>query len=609
MKIVPTTQTIGQFFYTENEHFFVPPYQRRYAWGTPQLEALFNDINLLKENDTHLLGTVVLLVGPYSAGVNSIELVDGQQRITTLCILFKTLQRKLKENASGDERREIKKYLTCKSSSGDERRKIMLGDLDCKDFEKIMEKEECSEIENEKLKQAVEFFNEKFDELGPDITKFYRKLINQTELIRLDIGYSKDAYRLFEIINNRGLRLGPADIIKNFLLGHASLLGDSILEKIKDDWRSIILDLDSLPPANMDRFFRQYLMGKIKLKITRTKLSEEFKNYYYLNVREAEKLSDYESRIRLMGKKKAKKIFASEIEEYDDDNEDDEIIVFDQRKYKEKKVGIEEFAKDLRESASIYKSLVLAKDTEPKITHKLEALKKIEALPAYTFLMSIRQRGIDNENFAKILNLIEVFILRRQICEYRTGELDDIFSKLCELPKKNLLENVRNELEEETPRDEEFLEKFVHFTHKGSDERSKHILSKIEYHLAGNYGEIDIKGGKDVHLEHIVPQNISPRKTKKESGGDWLKYLGKDKNKIKALHKKNINRIGNLTIIAQILNIKASNNPFKSKLNEYRKSIFLLNKNIVEEYNNFKFPQIEKRSRWLAEIAVKIWKF
>lgn len=222
--------------------------------------------------------------------------------------------------------------------------------------------------------------------------------------------------------------------------------------------------------------------------------------------------------------------------------------------------------------------------------------------------MNFVASGVQREEYLKILDLVECFLLRRQVCEYRTGELDDIFSKLCRHSKKDAVENIKRELLEHLPDDKEFEKKFPLFNNKGAEERAKYILSRIEYQI-GNSQEVDIRGGKEVHLEHIIPQTITGKKAREEQGGDWVKYLGHDKDKVKELHKKNINLIGNLTILGESLNIKASNNPFRSKIEEYKKSVFLLNRELVTGYKKFKFPQVNQRGEWLAKIAVKIWRF
>jgi uncharacterized protein with ParB-like and HNH nuclease domain len=88
MNIKPTSLTITQLLGAENEQYVIPAYQRRYSWREKQLWELIDDISLLEDADTHLLGSIVCLTGPHTAGINKLELVDGQQRITSLSILL-----------------------------------------------------------------------------------------------------------------------------------------------------------------------------------------------------------------------------------------------------------------------------------------------------------------------------------------------------------------------------------------------------------------------------------------------------------------------------------------------------------------------------------------
>ena len=95
MQINPKSLTVNQLLGAQSEQYVIPAYQRRYSWREKQLEELFDDIDLLSDTDTHLLGSIVCLTGPHTAGLNKLEVVDGQQRLTTLCILLHCLKTKL----------------------------------------------------------------------------------------------------------------------------------------------------------------------------------------------------------------------------------------------------------------------------------------------------------------------------------------------------------------------------------------------------------------------------------------------------------------------------------------------------------------------------------
>ena len=95
MIITPTSLNITQLFGSTNEQYVIPTYQRRYSWHERQVWELIDDILLIDESDTHLLGSIVCLAGHHTAGLNRLELVDGQQRLTTVTIILECVRQRL----------------------------------------------------------------------------------------------------------------------------------------------------------------------------------------------------------------------------------------------------------------------------------------------------------------------------------------------------------------------------------------------------------------------------------------------------------------------------------------------------------------------------------
>jgi len=605
MKITPSQLTIAQLLSSKNEQFFIPAYQRRYAWGSKQLVELFEDINLLDKNDSHFLGTILLLTEPHKASINMLEVVDGQQRIISLSLLIEAMKDRFTELGQQEIVQEIEALIYCQGLDRKKQNKIILGDLDEPDYSKVLElkneKDLCNEsvIKNKKLLNAYIEFKKWINEFDFEkLNVYYFKLINNVIVVRMDTEKAKDAYKLFETINNRGLKLSPTDIIKNFLLGHASMVGESILNNVRESWKSVIVSLDGI---ETDNFFRQYLMGVLRKKVTFTKLISEFKKYYLTTVKEAEILPEYKLYNEFAE-------YVNEEENVSDEDADDNTLVEDSRKTPAKttqKLSIVDFADTLKSAADIYGKIVNRAFPAKDINLHIHNLQRIESTPAYTFLLSLFQDRIDKKIILGGIKLIEAFMLRRHISEYRTAELDDIFSKLTDVDRNNMLTELKNRLSEHFPGNDEFEIKIAAHSFKRNPERAKYILEQFEYSFIEDQGEYVINSGNEVHLEHIIPQTIDTKKARKEYG-DWVSYLGSDATK---KHHRYVDRIGNYTLLGQKLNIKASNNPFRSKKKEYRKSNIRLTQNIVAGYPRFKFKQVEERSRELAKIAVKIWSF
>src|SRR3989344_613614 len=584
MRITPNNLTLGNLFNNHYEQFYIPAYQRRYAWGVSQFSALFNDINQLSDGDTHLLGTILFLADSHTAGVNRLEVVDGQQRITTISIILKVVLDKFTEMGI-EQVSEVKKYLSCKAP-GEASNKLELGDLDNSDYTKIIKGGDLDGVENQNLKEAYFYFKQKIDELGDKCVDFYEKLVGRVEIIRLDMAEAKDAYKLFETINNRGLKLSATDIIKNFLLGHASIIDEDTLNAVKNSWRGMIVNLDGI---DSDKFFRHFMMRKLREKIPTSKLIDEFKNYYYASITEAEKLSDYKMHFESLNANG----------DEDDEEENGDAEKYEIKFYNDKKISIIEFGKVLKNTSRIYAQIMSQSFENTKINRCLSDLRRIESTPTFTFLLDLFSREkVSEEDKIKSLKMLSVFMIRRHICQYRTAVLDDIFSKLTEVKDENIVESVREQLIKDLPGDREFREKFAASQFKGLEERAKYIFTEIEKELIEDQDEIDIR--KEVQLEHIIPQTISTKKSIREFG-DWPGYLGRG-SLVK--HKDYVWRIGNLTILSKKLNIVASNNPFEAKMIEYKKSNIELNKRIIRGYKKFKFDEVNERSGELSKLAV-----
>ncbi|GEL78693.1 DUF262 domain-containing protein [Tenuibacillus multivorans] len=593
MKITPTTLTINQLLSSTNEQFVIPAYQRRYSWGEKQWADLFHDIRLLNQNDSHLLGNILCLVSDHSIGINALELVDGQQRTTTLTILIKALSDKFKEMNNDELHKEMESMLTCKGFDRVPKRKLTLGDLDDPDFVKFLENHDIESLNNKRFIEAYNFFKSELNNFSErELFEFVHKLKSNTFVIRLDVANAKDAYKLFETINNRGLKLSPTDIIKNFVLGHASLIDENTLDKVKDYWTKMIINLDGI---NTDDFFRQCLSYVLKKKITRSNIIPEFKKLYFSTVLEAEDLNEFTE-------------YEDPSHDTDDDVSEDVNVDVEEEDSNNinghQKITIIDFAQRLRNASNIYRQIRNQAFKNKVFNRHLRNLVKIKSFPSNIFLLDLFQRNVHDKEKIQILKLIETFMLRRHVCEYRTGELDTIFANLVHVQNENISSNVKEKLSKHLPSDNEFRDKFSNNSFNNNEGRAKYVLEQIEYDLINDQGEYTLNAGNELHLEHIIPQKITTKKSKREFG-DWESYLGKH---AKDLHRDYVNRIGNLTLLAQSLNISASNNPFKAKVEEYKKSNIHITKNIAE-YSEFKFDQVLERSKQLCEKVVELWKF
>ncbi len=589
MIITPTSLTINQLFGSNNEQYVIPTYQRRYSWHERQVWELIEDIKLIEGNDTHLLGSIVCLAGHHTAGLNNLELVDGQQRLTTITILLECIRQRLVADGEEDESAEVARLLSAKPLGGKPVRKVALDSIDSSEFDYLVKNELEQDFQNRQLEWAFSTVREWVAEQTLDhLGSFLYRLKNQAIVIRLDVSEAKDAFKLFETINNRGLKLSPTDIIKNFLLGNAARLGDDSLLDARASWTLLIQHLDG---TKSDAFFRYYLMSLLKTRLTAAAVVPGFKKVFMSQVDEAAALPE-------------RYLYVDPDEVNDDESEDGtENVNIEVESVSADKVCFKDFLARLVLSAKIYGELVLVKTVDVDTNRHLRNLKLIKAVQTYGFLMHLRAGNCSKNNFREILKLTESFVLRRHVCRERSNETEALFAKLCAVNPANPVQATRDAYRELSPLDDKFRDEFAttRFTSNVID-RARYCLEQIEMSKHGLHDELQVLGSEDVHVEHIIPQKIKTKKAKDEFG-DWITYLG---DKAEAHHQKYVSRIGNLTIFSGTLNIGASNNPFMKKKQAYKESGIKLTQDLLK-VSQFKFKKVEKRSKDLAEIAVGLW--
>lgn len=591
MKITPTALKLDQLLGSSNEQFVIPPYQRRYSWRERQVYELLEDIHLLEEADVHLLGSIVCLTGHHTPGINQLELVDGQQRLTTICILLERLRKCFDEAEEEDQARDIARLLSAKALGGAAVPKIALDTLDGDEFRDLASKDEIDsgDYENRNLADAFGTISDWLSELSvKELVGFSFKLQNQTLLVRLDVSDAKDAFKLFETINNRGLRLSPTDIIKNFVLGNAARFGAPHLSAARKQWADLISHLDG---TDTDSFFRYFLISTTHRRITGNQVVGEFKTLFMNKVTEAAALPD-------------RHLYADEAEsdeeDIDDASEIEDIEIADGGA---EQISFADFMNRIVASAKAFGELVLVKTDNKQIDRHLRNLRMIKSAQTYGFLMHLRVGGIDDKTFRNVLKLTESFVLRRHICRERANETETLFARLCEVDPANPVADVKKAYRDACPDDQKFKHDFANTNFTGNIiDRARYCLEQIEARHHGAHAELAVLGAEDVHVEHIVPQKIKTTKSKKEYG-DWVSYLGANAD---ALHPRLVSRIGNLTLFAGELNISASNNPFLAKKAAYKQSAIAMTQELVR-MPSFKFRQVELRSERLAELAVEYW--
>ena len=255
--------------------YAIPRYQREYTWGKNQWESLFDDV--LENNPGYFLGSIICINQSTDAlSVQKLELVDGQQRLTTLSLLFAAIYHALKSHESDldDEQRveliNLKRKLVLKK--GDEQIRLIpqIQNNNYNDYRAVLAEtgiiSECdvpAYAGNRKIFRAYRYFQDRISEMtdGWDnqlgtIMEFLDN-VSHASLVKIEVASHADAYTLFESLNNRGMPLTAIDLIKNKLLARLESIEPGKVDHYFGHWNRLLGYLGD-DYSIQERFFRQY---------------------------------------------------------------------------------------------------------------------------------------------------------------------------------------------------------------------------------------------------------------------------------------------------------------------------------------------------------------
>lgn len=229
--------------------YHIPAYQRPYAWTKTETSTLFDDLYDFyqsKQDDSYFLGSIVLI----KDDSNSYDVIDGQQRLTTLTILFAVLAYSFQSQEAKDDCISYLQEKGKKTAGIPSHPRLFLRAKDQDFFNKYIQNvefdglfkidpanfddeaklhiQENCQVLRERL--AENFLNDE------SLLNFSRFLVNRCFLIVVSTVNQKSAFRIFSIMNSRGLDLLPTDIIKSETIGK---LPAKLQESYTDKWEDM----------------------------------------------------------------------------------------------------------------------------------------------------------------------------------------------------------------------------------------------------------------------------------------------------------------------------------------------------------------------------------
>lgn len=547
---------ITKLFSESDTVFSIPVYQRDYNWQEKQCQRLFKDILQTGKNEkvsSYFLGSIVYIHdGIYGVGEKEFHVIDGQQRMTTLTLLFLAIYFKLKGTILAKDADKIyNQYVVNPYSEKEIKLKLLPPEENLYILNKISHNKfnELEAFQDRNMLKNYLFFEKELENLSFDDMKHLSNGIEK--LIYIDIALEKgkdDPQKIFESLNSTGLDLSQGDLIRNYILmdlerGEQNRIYKEIWIPIENNCK--VSDGSEITSYVSD-FIRDYLTLKTEKISSKPKVFETFKAYY--------------------------------------EKENDEKLE-DMKKYSE--------------AYSYIIKPILEKDKD--IQRELDYLKSLDKTVINTFLIGVLKDYKDNilekDELLNILILLQSYLWRRYITEKPTNALNKIFQGMYGKISRsgNYYENLVDVLmAEDFPTDEE-LESALKLKNVYKDkEKLNYVFKKLENY---NHNELIDFENEKITIEHIFPQK--PNKAWKENYSD---------NELEQMISFK-DTISNLTLTGSNSNL--SNKAFHEKRDDevhgYRNSKLYMNKYLgrLEEWN---LLSMEARFESLYDDIIKIWK-
>lgn len=555
---------INNFLQAPNVQFVIPVYQRNYDWKNAECKELLHDIITveIEKRGTHFIGSIVFVhEGTYSTNeVKELVIIDGQQRLTTINILYVALYRFAKENDKPQESERLYNMFLTNQYVQNESSKLKLKQTDT----------------NSLAFKAIMLGTEKEFDGFSNVTEnyiFFRSCINETNfdlilrglnrLIFVEISLERDKddpQRIFESLNSTGLDLSQSDLIRNFILmdlqpKEQNRIFETIWNPIEENAKDI-LKQSSL----VSDFIRDYLTLRNKKIPNKNKVYIEFKSLYANKKEEA---------------------YYQELE-------------------------------NIKSLSAHYKKLVNPSTVkEANVRKELEYINRLEINVAYPFLLQVfedTENGLlDKEELIKILKLIQSYAWRRFIVGLPTNALNKIFMSLyAEIDTEEYYDSIAKALIKKKgiakfPTNEDLKTALKDKDLYNTQPKNRNYL----FEMLENYNNKEYvnTNNEGITIEHIFPRNPNENWNTDLTSQEYLLFK-----------EKHLNTIGNLTLSGN--NGALSNKSFLAKkemntdgneqgydfsrlwLNSYLKSIDIWN---VSKY--------EERHSIIFERFLKIWEY
>ena len=533
----------------------IPKFQRDYSWEAEHWDDLWQDIRALlaDEDNEHYMGYLVL----QTSNNKEFQIIDGQQRLTTMSLLILSTLNCLKElvDSGIEAENNLKRkdsllnsyigYVDPVTLISNNKLKLNRNSDDYYKQHLVLLKELPLRNTNSSEKHIRECFNWYYDRIkkefntGESLAAFIDNIVDKLFFTVIEVTDQLNAFKVFETLNARGVQLSSADLLKNYLFF------------VVDETKPHISEIEEL----------ENIWSKIVGKLGEQKF-EDYLRYYWNSINKS------------VGKKNLFKNVKGNIKS---------------------KEQVFELIRNLNDTADLYLAIQNPEDEfwrdKPDIRKSLKELKLFQIRQINSLFLSAL-RNLEVENFKKLAKICSVISFRYNIIGgLNPNAQEDVYNTVA----LKISSNKRFEVADfqtiyvsDLNFENDFSTKEFRNTTR-NHKIVKYILSKIEVYQHKN--EIDPESDLFT-IEHILPENADDT---------WGNFTFEEIN-------RSVYRMGNLTLLERKLNREAGQKGYVEKKVLFAQSNSELTKTLPDNFNTWNEDKLAARQRELAKHAKAIWK-
>ncbi|UOR45158.1 DUF262 and DUF1524 domain-containing protein [Helicobacter pylori] len=459
----------------QKNQLVIPIYQRLYSWEKEQCKQLWDDIIKIGGDDKmdgHFIGSILYVLDSITHSNNTLLIIDGQQRLTTITLLLTALR-----DHWSDKRKEIENhYLINSDKDGDKKFRLILSESDKDTLLSLIDKDKRKPSEPSlKIMENFKLFEEWISKNTDELETIFKGL---EKLMIVEIALKKgkgDPQLIFESMNSKGIELTQTDLIRNYIVMETEIeKQEGFYNKY---WRAMEEEFEQNKKL-FDRFVRHYLTIKTR----------EIPNINKVYVA----LKDYQQK---------------------------------------EGIGIEDLLKDLQKYCGYFCRIVFKKETDKDLNKALGFLVDLEMDVVYPLLLELYSDYSDGvlskDDFRRSIDLIESYICRRAVCGLGTNSLNKVFPSFTKHIQKDeyfkSLEAHFGYLTEKQrfPNNDEFKDCFITIDFY-KFQKNKYFFERLE-----NFDRKERVYTHEYTIEHTMPQILTAEEWKRDLGENFQKIHDK----------------------------------------------------------------------------------